>query len=101
MATEIIVFDGFNVIRNIRYSQTMMLKLRQHHRNLVTRNEFYKRVSCIISDSRITVLYDDNDLNLIDDAVVSDISVAGQKRFNTQVDIQPQSTPKKKKKTLM
>ena len=97
MATEIIVFDDLNVIRNIRYSQTMILKLRQHHRNLVTKNEFRKRVSCNITDSRITIAYNDDDLYLIDDATESDIPVAGQKRFNTSVDAKPHSTPKKKK----
>ena len=83
MAAEIIVFDDVNVIRNLKYSQTMILKLRQHHRNLVTKNEFRKRVSCNITDSRITVPYNDNDLNLIDDVIESDKSVAGQKRFNS------------------
>ena len=76
----------------------MILKLRQHHRNLVTKNEFCKRVSCNITESRIIIPYSDNDLYLIDDYIESDISIAGQKRFNSSVDEKPQSTPKKSKK---
>ena len=96
MATEIIVFDDLNVIRNLRYSQAMILKLRQHHRNPVTKNEFCKRVSCNITDSRITITYNDDDLYLIDDVIENDIPVAGQKRFNSSVHAKPHSTPKKR-----